>query len=66
MLNRQVIFLTLITILETYCFNQAIFEKQYFFAAFFGYLLLRRLYTSFVITRIIKAANKAADKLTKK
>ncbi|MFD0845889.1 DUF3272 family protein [Streptococcus saliviloxodontae] len=62
MLNRQVIFLTLITIIETYCFNQAIFDKQYFFASFFGYLLLRRLYTSFIITKLLKAA----DKLTKK
>lgn len=62
MFTRQNIYLTLTTALETYLFNTAIFQKSYFFAVFFGFILVKKLYTSFIITRLLKMA----DKLTKK
>lgn len=55
-------FITLETIFETVCFNYSLQHGYYFFTAFFGYLLFRRLWTTYVVSRIARAA----DKFTKK
>ena len=49
---QQILFITVETIFETVCFNYSLQQGYYFFTAFFGYLLLRRLWTTYIISRI--------------
>lgn len=59
---QQILFITLETIFETVCFNYSLQHGNYFFTAFFGYLLLRRLWTTYIVSRIARAANKSTKK----
>lgn len=59
---QQILFITLETIFETVCFNYSLQHGNYFFTAFFGYLLLRRLWTTYVISRIARVADKSTKK----
>ncbi|WP_294053842.1 DUF3272 family protein [Streptococcus sp.] len=59
---QQILFITLETIFETVCFNYSLQHENYFFTAFFGYLLLRRLWTTYIVSRIARAANKSTKK----
>ena len=59
---QQILFITLETISETVCFNYSLQQGYYFFTAFFGYLLLRRLWTTYIISRIASAADKSTKK----
>ena len=59
---QQVLFITVETIFETVCFNYSLQQGYYFFTAFFGYLLLRRLWTTYIISRIASAADKSTKK----
>ena len=55
---QQILFITLETIFETVCFNYSL-QHGY---AFFGYLLFRRLWTTYVVSRIARAADKSTKK----
>lgn len=59
---QQILFITLETIFETICFNYSLQHGNYFFTSFFGYLLLRRLWTTYIVSRIARAANKSTKK----
>lgn len=59
---QQILFITLETIFETICFNYSLQHGNYFFTAFLGYLLLRRLWTTYIVSRIARAANKSTKK----
>ena len=59
---QQILFITVETIFETVCFNYSLQQGYYFFTAFFGYLLLRRLWTTYIISRIASAADKSTTK----
>ena len=59
---QQILFITLDTVFETVCFNYSLQHGNYFFTAFFGYLLLRRLWTTYIVSRIARAANKSTKK----
>ena len=59
---QQILFITLETIFETICFNYSLQHGYYFFTAFFGYLLFRRLWTTYVVSRIARAADKSTKK----
>ena len=59
---QQILFITLETIFETVCFNYSLQHENYFFTAFFCYLLLRRLWTTYIVSRIARAANKSTKK----
>ncbi|MGT2906431.1 DUF3272 family protein [Streptococcus dentiloxodontae] len=61
-MNKQIIILTVETAIETYLFNLSFQHGHILFTLFFGYLLLRRLYTTFIISRIAKAVDKATKK----
>lgn len=52
---QQILFITLETIFETVCFNYSLQHGYYFFTAFFGYLLFRRLWTTYVVSRIARS-----------
>ena len=55
---QQILFITVETIFETVCFNYSLQQGYYFF----GYLLLRRLWTTYIISRIASAADKSTKK----
>lgn len=59
---QQILFLTLDTVIETVCFNYSLQNGHYLFATFFGYLLLRRLWTTYVVSRLARAAERATRK----
>ena len=59
---QQILFFTVETIFETVCFNYSLQQGYYFFTAFFGYLLFRRLWTTYVVSRIARAADKSTKK----
>ncbi len=62
MTRQQFLIFSLGTAVETYLFNQAIFDQEYFFAGFWAFLLIRKLYTSLVLSRVMKAIDKTTKK----
>ena len=59
---QQILFITVETIFETVCFNYILQHGYYLFTAFFGYLMFPRLWTTYVVSRIARAADKSTKK----
>jgi hypothetical protein len=52
--RRVFIFYALATAIETFLFNESIFNGQYLFSIFWLILLVRKLFTSFIATRVAR------------
>lgn len=62
MTKRQFIFMAFLCSFETYFLNDAILSGSYFFALFWGILLLRDVQRVYYVTKVTKAILEATKK----